>query len=364
MFRPSLFVTAGAFCATAMFASLSLSGCATNEIGLSTTSNLSGSLNGIGSSAQGAAQTVWAAGFQTLHTATLINYDPQGSGAGRKNFLSGAVAFAGSDDPLRAEEVTQVSGTCAPDTPAINLPVYISPIVLAYNIDGVDELILTAETIAGIFSGQITRWSDSRITTINPKTSLPDAPITVVHRSDDSGTTKNFTDFLAKTAPDIWKEKPSQTFPFALGDAAKGTSGVATATLNSSNSIAYIDESGAAGLNIAHLQTVNGNTIRPTAEGAAAAAAAAPLAPDRNEHDVVINIDRNYTEDAAWPLVLVSYMITCQTYSDQATGNLMREYASYILTPFAQNNAAQNTGSAPLDAELASKVLDAVKTIR
>ena len=263
-------------------AAISLTACAANEGSTPSTttakaSNLSGTLNGIGSSAQGAAQTVWAAGFQEANPKATINYDPQGSGAGRKSFISGAADFAGSDAALKTEELGSTFAGCAADSKGIDLPVYISPIAIAYNVDGVKDLKLDAATIAGIFSGKITTWDDAKIKDQNSGASLPSAPITVVHRSDDSGTTQNFTEYLAANAPDVWTAPASQTFPFQVGDAAKGTSGVADATKNAKNSITYIDESGSAGLSIAQLK-VGDNYEKISADGAAAVVAASPIA--------------------------------------------------------------------------------------
>ena len=116
--------------------------------------------------------------------------------------------FAGSDARLKDDELASTFAGCAAGTKAIDLPVYISPIAIVYNVDGVDDLNLDAATIAGIFSGTITTWNDPAIAALNPDATLPSAPITVVHRSDDSGTTKNFTDYLAQNAPTVWTSRP------------------------------------------------------------------------------------------------------------------------------------------------------------
>lgn len=349
-------------------AALSLTACAANEgSSPSTTSaqatNLSGTLNGIGSSAQGAAQTVWYTGFQEANPKTTINYDPQGSGAGRKSFISGAADFAGSDAALNDTELASTFAGCAANSTGIDLPVYISPIAIAYNVDGVKDLKLDAATIAGIFSGKITTWDDTKITSQNSGATLPSAPITVVHRSDDSGTTQNFTDYLAANAPDVWTAPASQTFPFQVGDAAKGTSGVADATKNAKNSITYIDESGAAGLSIAQLK-VGDNYEKLSADGAAAVVAASPIASGRGENDLAIQINRKDTSKGAWPLVLVSYVIACQEYKDAATADLVKGYVDYIISSDAQKAAAEQAGSAPLASDLADKVSKAVASIK
>jgi phosphate transport system substrate-binding protein len=349
-------------------AAISLTACASNEGSTPSTttaapSNLSGTLNGIGSSAQGAAQTTWIAGFQQANPKVTINYDPQGSGAGRTSFISGAADFAGSDAALKDTELAGTFALCAAGTKAIDLPVYISPIAIAYNVDGVKDLKLDAATIAGIFSGKITTWNDPKIAALNSGATLPSANITVVHRSDDSGTTQNFTEYLAANAPDVWTAPASQTFPFPVGDAAKGTSGVADATKNAKNSITYIDESGSAGLSISQLK-VGSSFEKISASGAAAVVAASPIASGRETNDLAIQIDRKDTSKGAWPLVLVSYVIACQQYQDSAKADLVKGYVDYIVTDAAQKAAAQQAGSAPLSTDLASKVSKAVATIK
>ena len=349
-------------------AAISLTACAANEGSSPATttakpSNLSGTLNGIGSSAQGAAQTVWTAGFQQANPKATVNYDPQGSGAGRKSFISGAADFAGSDAALNDTELASTFAGCAADSKGINLPVYISPIAIAYNVDGLKDLKLDAATIAGIFSGTITSWDDAKIKALNSDATLPSAPITVVHRSDDSGTTQNFTEYLAANAADVWTAPASQTFPFQVGDAAKGTSGVADTTKNAKNSITYIDESGSAGLSIAQLKV--GDTFEKiSADGAAAVVAASPIASGRETNDLAIQINRKDTSKGAWPLVLVSYVIACQEYTDSAKAGLVKGYVDYIISSDAQKASAEQAGSAPLASDLADKVSKAVASIK
>ncbi|UUT34994.1 phosphate ABC transporter substrate-binding protein PstS [Microbacterium elymi] len=352
---------------------LVLAGCASNEAAAdnstdasaSASTTLSGTINGIGSSAQGTAQQTWIAGIQSANPSLNINYDPQGSGAGRKSFISGAADFAGSDAALKDEELSGTFAMCAPDTKAIDLPVYISPIAVAYNVDGVDDLKLDAATIAGIFSGKITKWDDAKIAALNEGATLPDDRIIVVHRSDDSGTTQNFTEYLAANAADVWAKEASQTFPYQVGDAAKGTSGVAEAAKNAKNSITYIDESGigTTGLKPAQLK-VGDAFVKISAEGAASVVADSPLVEGREANDLAIQINRTDTQEGAWPLVLVSYLIACQQYQDAEKGALISSYIQYVAGDAAQQAAAQQAGSAPLSAELSAKVVAAAQSIK
>ena len=184
-----------------------------------------------------------------------------------------------------------------------------------------------------------------------------------MHRSDDSGTTQNFTDYLAANAPTVWNKPAAQTFPYQVGDAAKGTSGVADATKNAKNSITYIDESGSAGLSIAQLK-VGSTFTKISADGAAKVVAASPIAAGRATNDLAIAIDRKNTSKGAWPLVLVSYVIACQQYTDAAKASLVKGYADYIISDEAQKAASEQAGSAPLSKDLASKVSKAIASIK
>lgn len=363
------FSRVGSIAAIAVTATILLSSCAANEAppkasGSSVAaSKLTGTLNGIGSSAQQAAETAWQAGFQTANPDVTVNYDPQGSGAGRTNFISGAADFAGSDAAMKDTELATVSPLCKPGTKAIDLPVYISPIAIAYNVDGLKDLKLDAATIAGIFKGTITKWNDSAIKSLNSGASLPDAAITVVHRSDDSGTTQNFTEYLSANAPTVWDKPAAQTFPYPVGDAAKGTPGVADAVKGATNSITYIDESGATGLSIAKLK-VGDSFVTISASGAADVVAKSPVATGRADNDLAIAIDRKNTDKNAWPMVLVSYMIVCNTYADADKGALVKAYATYAASSDGQAAAAKQAGSAPLSKELAATVAKAIATIK
>lgn len=353
--------------AIAITGSVLLSACAANE-GTSTSTtgsgSLSGTISGIGSSAQGAAEKQWQADFQTANSGVTVNYDPQGSGAGRKAFIAGSADFAGSDAALKDEELAGTFAACAADSKAIDLPVYISPIAIAYNVSGLTDLKLDAATIAGIFKGAITTWNDPAIAALNSGVTLPSDKIAVVHRSDDSGTTQNFAEYLKANAASVWDKDVSQTFPYTVGDAAKGTAGVADALSSTPNSIAYIDDSGVpSGAGKAQLQVGSAfSTI--SADGAADVVAKSPLVSGRAANDLAIAIDRTNTDSNAWPLVLVSYLITCQTYKDSAQGALVKAYAGFVASSDEQTKAATAAKSAPLASDLAAKVAASIATIK
>lgn len=359
----------GSVAAIAVAATIVLSSCAANETAPSTSgsaapaSTLTGTLNGIGSSAQADAESAWVAGFQTANPKVTVNYDSQGSGAGRKAFMGGSADFAGSDAALNATELSATFAGCAANSKAIDLPVYISPIGVVYNVSGVTNLKLDAATIAGIFKGTITKWNDPAIASQNSGTALPAAPIAVVHRSDDSGTTQNFTDYLATVAGSVWDKPSGQTYPYAIGDAAKGNQGVVAAVTAAANSIGYADQSAAGSLDIAQLKVGNAYE-KITTKGAAAVVAASPLESGRPANDLAIAIDRKNATAGAWPIALVSYLIVCQTYADPAKANLVKAYATYVASAAGQKAGSDQAKSAPLASDLAAKVVKSIATIK
>ena len=346
----------------AIAGTIALTGCAANE-GATNGDSLSGTLNGAGSSAMGSAQEAWIAAFQTANGAVTINYDPTGSGAGRESFIAGAVNFAGSDSYLKDEELALTFAACAPGTTPFEVPVYISPIAVIFNVEGVTDLNLDAATIAGIFKGEITKWNDAAIVALNPDANLPAANITAVHRSDDSGTTKNFSDYLSKTAESIWDGEVSDVFPYQSGEGAKGTSGVVDAVTNGTNTIGYADASKAGSLSIAKLK-VGEEFVALSNESAAAIVDASPAVEGRDATDLAIKIDRATTASGAYPLVLVSYLIGCNEYADPAVGALVKAYASYLVSTDGQAHAATSAGSAPLSAALTAKVTAVISAIK
>ncbi|MEO6942487.1 MAG: phosphate ABC transporter substrate-binding protein PstS, partial [Terrimesophilobacter sp.] len=321
-----------------------------------------GELNGSGASSQGSASDAWVAAFQTANPGVTINYSPDGSGAGRKAFMSGGVSYAGSDSALSNDELSGTFAACMPGTKAIDLPVYISPIALIFNIDGITALNLNPATIAKIFNGTITSWNDPAITALNPGAALPAATITAVHRSDYSGTTKNFTDYLSKTAPDVWTAPPADTFPYTAGEAAQGTSGVVGAVTNGKNTVGYADASRAGKLGVAAIK-VGDTFVKYTSAAAAEVVAGSPLVEGRSANDIAVALDRKTTDPSHYPLVLVSYLIVCQEYANPATGALVKAYAHYVASPAGQAEAAKSAGAAPLSAALSTTVAAAIETI-
>ncbi|MDA3805089.1 phosphate ABC transporter substrate-binding protein PstS [Clavibacter sp. CT19] len=355
--------------ALAAVVALSLSSCASNEApaegGAASASTLEGTLNGIGASSQGSAQEAWTTAFQTANTGTTINYSPDGSGAGREAFMAGGqnAAFAGSDRALKTDELTGTFGQCADGTKPIDIPAYISPIAMIFQIDGVEELNLDPATAAGIFKGTITKWNDPAVTALNPDATMPDAAITAVHRSDDSGTTENFAKYLNTTAESVWDAEPKGVWPYEGGEAAQGTSGVVDAVKGGTNVIGYADASRAGELGTAKIK-VGDDFVGFSPEAAAAVVEASPEAEGREENDVVFDLDYTTTEAGVYPIVLVSYLIACQEYKDPAVGELVKAYLGYVTSTDGQQVAAEKAGAAPLSETVAAQVKTAVESIK
>ncbi len=235
----------------------------------STGTKVSGTLNGAGATSQEAAIAAWKKGFQTSNPDVTVNYDPSGSGGGREQFIAGGVQFAGTDSYLEDEEVKAATAKCGSDI--VEVPVYVSPIAVIYNLDGVDELNLSANTVGQIFEGKITKWNDPAIKADNPDAKLPDSDITPVHRSDDSGTTKNFTDYLDKASDGGWTKGAVETWAVKGGEGASGTSGVVAAVKGGKGTIGYADESQAGDLGQAKIKVGDGvhrSLARGRGEGA------------------------------------------------------------------------------------------------
>ena len=353
--------------AIAVAGTILLSSCAANEACTAdpsaAASDLAGTIDGAGASSQGSAQEAWVAAFQTENPAVTINYDPSGSGAGREAFISGGVSFAGTDSALKQEEIDGGFAACVPDTGYIQVPAYISPIAVIFNVEGVDALNLDAPTIAGIFKGTITTWNDPAIAALNADATLPSAPITAVHRSDDSGTTKNFTDYLNKVAPEIWDAPAADPFPYQVGEAAQGTSGVVDAVTNGTNTIGYADASKAGNLGVAAIK-VGDEFVDYSPEAAAAVVAGSPAGDTASATDLVISLDRKTTDPTHYPLVLVSYIITCTEFVDAKVAPVVKAYVQYITSDAGQSEAASSAGAAPLSTDLSAKVATALESIK
>ena len=323
--------------------------------------DLTGTLAGAGASSQESAMAAWAAGFGAANPDVVISYDPVGSGGGRTQFSEGGIAFAGSDAPLDEAELADARERCAPGDVA-ELPLYVSPIAVVFNLDGVTTLNMSPATVAGVFARTITRWDAPEIAADNPGVDLPDQAITPVTRSDESGTTENFTEYLAAAAPAAWPYEPSGNWPLDGGQSAQGTSGVVQTVTDGTGTIGYADASKAGTLGTVALGV--GDQFVPYSPAAAAALVdASPRAEGRPDTSLVVELDRTTTAPGAYPLVLVSYTLACTAYDDAGTAELVAGFLGYVASEEGQATAAFSAGAAPLSPAMRERVLAVVEGI-
>ena len=327
--------------------------------------DLSGQIAGAGSTAQEAAQEAWIAEFENANSGATVSYDAVGSGGGREQFLAGGVAYAGSDAALSPEEgeLEKAVKRCASGK-LVEVPAYISPIAIIYNLEGVESLQLDPEALAKIFNQEITSWNDPAIAKDNPGTELPDTRITPVNRSDESGTTQNFTEYLSEVVPSVWKYEVSGDWPVKGGEAAQGTSGVVEAVTAGDGAIGYADASQAGELGVATIK-VGKEYAEPTPEAAAKIVEESPEAKDEKNgpYTFPFELDRKTESQGTYPIVLVSYLIGCTKYGSASEAELFKGYFEYAVSEEGQKIAAENAGSAPLSAALSKKITPAVEAI-
>lgn len=324
-------------------------------------SDLSGELAGMGASSMRVAQDAWTAAFMAENPGVTVSYAAEGSGAGREGIQNGSVQFAGSDRAFKIEEnQAGAFASCAADSHVLNMPVYISPIAVIFNLEGVESLNMDAATVAGVFKGDIAKWNDPAIAALNEGVELPDEFITIVHRADDSGTTENFTDYLSQAAPDVWDAEADGMWPYEGGQPAPQTDGVKNAVASGQGTIGYVDASAADGVGVVSIGA-DGNFFAPEAEAAAAAVEASPLVEGTPENDLALELDRTSTE--GYPISLVAYGIACQTYEDQATADLVKAYFTFITSEEGQDLAAEQAGNAPLSEGLREQITASIESI-
>ncbi|MDO5672885.1 MAG: phosphate ABC transporter substrate-binding protein PstS [Actinomycetaceae bacterium] len=321
----------------------------------------SGTLAGAGASSQESAMNAWRAGFQTANPDIEVSYDAVGSGAGIEQLLSGQVPFAGSDEALGAEDLEKSKAQCGGES-AINIPVYISPVAVAFNLEGVDTINMSPAQIADVFNGKITKWNDPSLVEANPGVTLPDMAITTVHRADKSGTTENFTAFLNEVAPENWPYEASKEWPVASGDSAQQTSGVIQALQDGKGIIGYADASKVGSLGTVALK-VGAEYVKFSTEAAGKAVETAAIEEGRAANDLALKLDRKTDAAGAYPLILVSYLIACPTYAEAQTADNVRGFMEFIVSDEGQKLAEKEAGSAPLPGATAEKAKAAIATI-
>ena len=290
-------------------------------------------LTGAGATFPNPIYTKW---FDEYHrqTGVQINYQSIGSGGGIRQFTEGTVDFGATDGPMTDAQIATVQNNVA------HIPTVLGADVVTYNLPslGQTRLKLDGGLIADIFLGKVTRWNDARIGALNPGVQLPDQPILVVHRSDGSGTTFIFTDYLSKVSPE-WKERvgsaTSVSWPTGLG--GKGNEGVTQQVKQNEGTVGYVELIYAIsnGLPYADIQNAAGNFVEPTLASVSAAAASANLQPGT---DFRVSIT-NPPGEAAYPIASFTWLLVRPESQDTAKARILREFMTWMITPEAQRMA-------------------------
>ncbi len=279
-------------------------------------------LNASGATFQKAFQEVAIEGFTKANPNMKINYGAGGSGKGRQDFADQVVDFACTDAPFKDADLGKVKGG-----DFFYIPNVLGAITVSYNVDGVDALNLSAETLAKIFQRDIKKWNDPAIAADNKDAKLPDADIVVAHRSDGSGTTENFTKYLDKASAGAWKLKAGSTVEWAADtQAGNGNSGVAQIVKSTKGAIGYVDlsDAKASGLKYASIKNQAGKFAAPTAASVSAAGDGIEV------NDKLIFSALDAKGDAAYPITAQSW---CMIYAKpKANGAAIKAYFKYMLT--------------------------------
>ncbi|MFI5779120.1 phosphate ABC transporter substrate-binding protein PstS [Nocardia sp. NPDC051570] len=321
----------------------------------------SGQLSASGSSAQKNAMDSWVATFTAACPNIQIDYKPTGSGAGIQDFLAARTAFAGSDSALTPDEITK-SKDVLKGGQAIDLPMVGGPIALGYNVPGVDSLVLDADTLAKIFDGKISRWNDDAIARLNRGAALPDLAIQPFHRSDQSGTTDNFTRYLHAAAAQSWPYAPAQSWPTTGGPSADGSAGVSAQVRQTPGAISYFELSYATAGSIKTVKLATGASapVEATSDNASRALAQAMIVGTGG--DLALQLDYGTQAEGAYPITLVTYEIVGDKGNRADTLPATRSFLTYIASADGQSVLA-GLGYAPLPADIAAKVRDTIAGI-
>lgn len=366
----------GQMAALALVGSIALAGCGSdnNAAGGSTASGsasgtakadcFQGTLNAEGSSAQKNAFEQAAASYSAACSGATVNYNPTGSGAGIKQFIAGQVDFAGSDSALKKTEKDGVveadaaAKTCG--SPAWNLPMVTGPIAIAFNVKGVDSLTLTPAVAADIFNGKITTWNDPKIAAANPGATLPSTAIKVFFRSDESGTTENFTKYLAAASGGAWTAEPAKKWT-GKGEGKEKSSGVAEGVKSTDGGITYVEWSYAKDNNLGVAKVDNGGgAVELSGETVGKAVEAAK--PDGEGNDLRLKLDYATKEAGAYPILLVTYEVVCSKNKDAQKAKDIKSFLKHFASADVQKSL-EGIGYAPLPSSVQTKVEAAIEAL-
>jgi phosphate transport system substrate-binding protein len=315
-----------------------------------------GQINGAGATFPYPIYSKWFSEYNKLHPDVRINYQSIGSGGGIRQITNETVAFGASDGPMTNDQLQAAPGRI------LHFPTVLGAVVPVYRIAGVSaELKFTGVVLADIFMGKITKWNDPAIAKLNPGVTLPDAEITVAHRSDGSGTTYIFADYLSKVSPE-WKSKVgvSTSLKWPVGVGGKGNEGVSGLVGQTPNSIGYVELIYALQNKIAYgsVQNLAGKFVRASLEGVTAAAASAA---GKMPSDFRVSIT-NAPGEHAYPISSFTWLLLYENPKDKNQARVMVDFLKWALTD-GQKFASQ-LGYAPLPQEVVKLELEALKKIK
>jgi phosphate transport system substrate-binding protein len=312
-------------------------------------------LNGAGATFPNPMYSKWFSEYHKLHPEVQINYQPIGSGGGIRQVIAGTVDFGASDMPMTDDQLREAKFK------VLNIPTVLGAVVPAYNIPGVTgEVKFTPDALAGIFLGRITKWNDKAIASANPGVNLPNQDILVVHRSDGSGTSFIWTDYLSKVSAE-WKNQvgsgTSVKWPIGLG--GKGNEGVAGSIRQLQGSIGYVELIYAVQNNISYgsVRNAAGNFVKASLEGVTAAAAAAPKMPA----DFRVSIT-NAPGKESYPISSFTWLLIPAQSKDPAKGKILADFLNWMVTDGQKMTAALTY--APLPENVVEKVKEAIKQVK
>ena len=312
-------------------------------------------LNGAGATFPNPMYSKWFSEYHKVHSDVQVNYQPIGSGGGIRQVTAGTVDFGASDMPMTDKQLQEAKAKI------LNIPTVLGAVVPAYNVPGVTgEIKFTPEALAGIFLGKISKWNDKTITSANPGVNFPDKEIIVVHRSDGSGTTFIWTDYLSKVSSE-WKSQvgsdTSVKWPVGLGQ--KGNEGVAGSIRQLAGAIGYIELIYAVENKIPYgsVRNSSGAFVKGSLESVTAAAASAPKMPA----DFRVSITNAPGEDA-YPISSFTWLLIPAQSKDASKGKILADFLNWMVTDGQQMTSA--LAYAPLPDNVVAKVKDAIRQVK
>ncbi|MGO9647887.1 Phosphate-binding protein PstS [Candidatus Sulfotelmatobacter sp. SbA7] len=312
-------------------------------------------LNGAGATFPYPMYSKWFSEYHKAHPDIQINYQSIGSGGGIRQVLAGTVDFGASDGPMTDEQLSQAK------TKILHVPTVLGAVVPAYNVPGVSgEIKFTPQALAGIFLGKITKWNDEAIAAANPGVKFPDKPIVIVHRSDGSGTTYIFTDYLSKVSPE-WQSQvgknTSVKWPVGLG--GKGNEGVAGMIRQMEGSVGYIELIYAVENKITYgsIRNAAGNFVKASLDSVTAAAASVKSMPA----DFRVSITNAPGKDA-YPISSFTWLLIPAQSKDSQKGKILADFLAWMVD--AGQKMTAELAYAPLPDSVAAKVKAEIKQVR